>query len=186
MNEYELIYIVTPRRTPAEVDQVGEWLATQVTSGGGEVLSTRTWGRRRMAYPINHNLDGTYVIARLSMSAPTAVSLEKALHIQEDVIRHMLIRGIMGSDDPPPEFVGSDRPRFAPRPPMGAEPRAEMQAPPVATAVMAPEGAVEEAPTATAETSTEASAAPEVVAPEPAVEAPSEPEASSDAPAAAN
>lgn len=184
MNEYELIYIVTPRRAPAEVEQVGQWLAAQVTSDGGEVLSTRTWGRRRMAYPINHNLDGTYVIARLSMPAATAVALEKALHIQEDVIRHMLIRGIMGSDDPPPEFVGSERPRFAPRPPLGAEPRAETQAAPAAAAVMAPEGAVEaEAPAeaapapAPAETQEPAAAVDPAA---PAAEAPSEPAAEAD------
>jgi small subunit ribosomal protein S6 len=147
MNEYELIYIVTPRRAPAEVEQVTAWLAAQVTGGGGEVLSSRTWGRRRMAYPINHNLDGTYVIARLRMPAATAVALEKSLHIQEDVIRHMLIRGIMGTDDPPPEFVGSDRPRFAPRPPFGADTRGEMRAAPAAAAVeAAPESAPEAAP----------------------------------------
>lgn len=187
MNEYELIYIVTPRRAPAEVEQVGQWLAAQVTSGGGEVLSTRTWGRRRMAYPINHNLDGTYVIARLSMPAATAVALEKALHIQEDVIRHMLIRGIMGSDDPPPEFVGSERPRFAPRPPLGAEPRAETQAPPAAAAVMAPESAVEAEAAAEAESPDEAAPAPAPVETQepaaeaaPAAEAPSEPAAEAD------
>jgi small subunit ribosomal protein S6 len=151
MNDYELVYIVTPRRGPAEVEQVGTWLADQVTTGGGEVLSTRTWGRRRMAYPINHNLDGTYVIARLRMPAPTAVSLERALHIQEDVIRHMLIRGIMGSDEAPPEFM-SERPRFAPRP-MQME-RGEMRAPMAAVEASAPEApapeptseAVDEAP----------------------------------------
>lgn len=171
MNEYELIYIVTPRRAPAEVDQIGEWLATQVTTGGGEVMSTRTWGRRRMAYPINHNLDGTFVIARLKMPATTAVTLEKSLHIQEDVIRHMLIRGIMGSDEPPPEFVGSDRPRFAPRPPMGAEPRAEMRAP--MDTAEAPEGASEEEAAAPPEVMPEVAVA---VAPAeaPAAEAPSE------------
>ncbi len=137
MNDYELIYIVTPRRAPAEVEQVGTWLEGQVTTGGGEVLSTRTWGRRRMAYPINHNLDGTYVIARLRMPAPTAVNLERALHIQEDVLRHMLIRGIMGSDEPPPEFM-SERPRFTPRP-MPME-RGEMRPP------MAAEAAAEAGP----------------------------------------
>lgn len=182
MNEYELIYIVTPRRTPAEVDAVGEWLATQVAAGSGEVLSTRTWGRRRMAYPINHNLDGSYVIARLKMPATTAVTLEKSLHIQEDVIRHMLIRGIMGSDEPPPEFVGSDRPRFAPRPPMGAEPRGEMRAP-TATAEMAPEGAaaemVADAPVVEAVIA-EAPAEATVEAPA-AAEAPSEPAAEAEA-----
>ncbi len=156
MNEYELIYIVTPRRGPAEVEQLGTWLAGQVTSGGGEVLSSRTWGRRRMAYPIAHNLDGTYVIARLRMPAAAAVALDRALHIQEDVIRHMVIRGIMGSDEPPPEFT-SERPRFAPRP-MPTE-RAEFRAPaaPVETAAAAaaPEVVAEAAPEVTAEATSE-------------------------------
>ena len=182
MNEYELIYIVTPRRAPAEVEQVGEWLATQVTSGGGEVLSTRTWGRRRMAYPINHNLDGTYVIARLSMPPSTAVALEKSLHIQEDVLRHMLIRGIMGSDDPPPEFVGSDRPRFAPRPPMGAEPRAEVQAPVAAPATAEESAAAEpEGETSVGAAEAPSAAVDEAAAPEPIDARTTETEESSEA-----
>ncbi|MCC6236189.1 MAG: 30S ribosomal protein S6 [Dehalococcoidia bacterium] len=169
MNEYELIYIVTPRRGPAEVEQLGTWLAGQVTSGGGEVLSSRTWGRRRMAYPIAHNLDGTYVIARLRMPAAAAVALDRALHIQEDVIRHMVIRGIMGSDEAPPEFT-SERPRFAPRP-VPTE-RAEFRAPvapveaPVAAAASesvaeaAPEATAEAAPEPATESSAEAAAEP--------------------------
>ncbi len=179
MNDYELIYIVTPRRAPAEVEQVGTWLEGQVTTGGGEVLSTRTWGRRRMAYPINHNLDGTYVIARLRMPAPTAVNLERALHIQEDVIRHMLIRGIMGSDEPPPEFM-SERPRFAPRP-MPME-RGEMRAPTTAEAPAeaAPDGGESaEAPAAApvAEPAAVEAAAVEPVVPVAAVAAVAEPAA---------
>jgi hypothetical protein len=114
------------------------------------------------------------VIARLKMPAAAAVALEKALHIQEDVIRHMLIRGIMGSDEPPPEFLGSDRPRFAPRPPMGAEPRGEMRA----TAEVAPEGAPE------AEPAVEAPSAPEVEAPPVAAEAAAVEAVASEEPAA--
>jgi hypothetical protein len=124
-----------------------------------------------MAYAINHNLDGTYVIARLRMPATTAVALERALHLQEDVIRHMIIRGIMGTDDAPPEFLG-ERPRFAPRPmPMD---RGEMRAPPVEAAPQAP---ASEAPSATAEEP--ASETPPAAAEEPASEteaaAPAEP-----------
>ncbi len=175
MNEYELIYIVTPRKPPAEVEQVGTWIADQVTAGGGEVVSTRTWGRRRMAYPIAHNLDGTYVIARLSMPPATAVSLERALHIQEDVIRHMLIRGIMGSDDPPPEFT-SERPRFAPRPmPMD---RGEMRPPAPPEAPSAP-AAEAEAPAV----ASEAVESPVVAAEPPSAESAAEAPAAVDEPA---
>lgn len=176
MNEYELIYIITPRRGPAEVEQLGTWLDGQVTGGGGEVLSTRTWGRRRMAYPIAHNLDGTYVIARLRMAPAAAVVLDRALHIQEDVLRHMLIRGIMGSDEAPPEFT-SERPRFAPRPmPMD---RAEMRAPVAPMEAPAAEAAPEPAAPTAVEPVAEPAAA-EAPEPAPAAEASAPPAADAD------
>ena len=177
MNDYELIYIITPRRGPAEIEQIGTWLAGQVTSGGGEVLSSRTWGRRRMAYPIAHNLDGTYVIARLRMPAAAAVALDRALHIQEDVLRHMVIRGILGSDEAPPEFT-SERPRFAPRP-MPTE-RAEFRAP-VAPAEAAADAsaasAAEPATASAAEATTEATTESLAQAPAEAAAAPAAAEA---------
>jgi hypothetical protein len=133
-----------------------------------------------MAYPINHNLDGTYVIARLGMPAATAVGLERALHIQEDVIRHMLIRGIMGSDEAPPEFI-SERPRFAPRAPMPMESRGEAQAP--AAEAPAPEAAAE---TEVSEAVAQETAAPEAGAPEAVVpEVPAADALASEAPVAA-
>jgi hypothetical protein len=132
-----------------------------------------------MAYPINHNLDGTYVITRLRMPAATAVSLERALHIQEDVIRHMLIRGIMGSDEAPPEFQ-SERPRFAPRP-MPME-RPEMRGPAPTLAEQASDRAAEEpaAEAAAAETVPAVETPPEPAA-EPAPAAVTEPEAAVEA-----
>jgi small subunit ribosomal protein S6 len=164
------VYIVTPRRSAAEVDTVISWIGDQVTAAGGEVLGVNNWGRRRLAYPINRDFEGTYVYTTLRMPTLATAALESAMHITEDVIRHLLIRGIMPYDGtPPPEFVG-ERPRSAPRP--------------TPAAVAAPEGTEAapepEAPSAEQETS-EQSAAPEEPAAEPAPTAAAEASTSPDA-----
>jgi len=186
MNDYELLYIITPRKAPADVDAVIEWVGQQVTTAGGEILAVSNWGRRRLAYPINHHFEGTYVLQHLRMPPTGAVSLEAALHITEDVIRHMLTRDIVNPDaSAPPEYVG-ERPRFAPR---AAAPFAE--APAEAATAEAPAAApAVEASTAAVETPAAAEAAPAAAAPAaevaeaPAAEVPAAEAPAAEAPAA--
>ena len=116
MNEYELTYIVTARRATDAVSEVIDWVAGVIGDAGGEVLSVNNWGRRRLAYPIKHEFEGNYVFTTLNLPGENTGALESALTISEDVIRHLLIRGIIPSDgSPPPEFVG-DRPRMTQAP----------------------------------------------------------------------
>jgi small subunit ribosomal protein S6 len=95
LNEYELLYIVHPRRAQDEVPAVIEWVSDLVTQGGGEVLTVDDWGRRRLAYPISHEMEGTYVLTTLRLSPEAPRAIESQMVISEDIMRHMLIRGIM-------------------------------------------------------------------------------------------
>ncbi|MQA00831.1 MAG: 30S ribosomal protein S6 [Dehalococcoidia bacterium] len=95
MNEYELMYILHPRLSADEATASVERVSQQVVSHGGEVLSLDNWGRRRLAYPIKHHFEGTYVLTTFNMPAEGTKALEQQLTIAEDVIRHLLIRGII-------------------------------------------------------------------------------------------
>lgn len=77
--------------TAAAVSGVEQAIVTQ----GGEMLSTDVWGRRRLAYPIKGVNDGTYVLMTFKMPPTGTVVLERGLRISEDVLRHLLIRGII-------------------------------------------------------------------------------------------
>lgn len=184
VNEYELVYIITPRKAPADVDAVVEWVGQQVATAGGEVMKVNQWGRRRLAYPIDHHFEGTYVLAHVQLPPNGAVVLEAALHITDDVIRHMLTRGIVNPEgSAPPEYVG-ERPRFAPR--AGAPAPGASSEAPEGGADGAPVQGAAEASTATAVAEAPAEAADAAEAP---VEAPAEVaeapvEAAADAPAA--
>ena len=110
MKEYELLYIVSPRVAVDDVPNTIERVSALVTDSGGEVLSVDNWGRRRMAYPIRHYFEGTYVVMTLRMEPSAAAPLEASLIISEHVLRHLLTEGII-----PP--VNRDRDRD--RRPMG-------------------------------------------------------------------
>ena len=95
MNEYELLYIVSPRVPADDVANAIERVNALVTAQGGEVLSVDNWGRRRLAYPIRQYFEGTYVLITLKMPPTGAVAIEAGLRLSEEVIRHLLIAGII-------------------------------------------------------------------------------------------
>lgn len=102
MNEYELVSIVHPRLNADETAAAIAAVQGQIEANGGEMLSTDVWGRRRLAYPINHLLEGTYVLMTFRVPPAGATVLEAWLRISEQVIRHLLVRGII-------PFQGHDR-----------------------------------------------------------------------------
>ncbi len=95
LNEYELLYIVSPRVPADDVANVIERVDALIQNVGGEILTTDNWGRRRLAYPIRQYFEGTYVLTTLKMPPAGAVGVEAALVISEEIIRHMLISGII-------------------------------------------------------------------------------------------
>ena len=66
-------------------------LRTLLTTHGGDVSDISHWGRRRLAYPIRQQFEADYVIAAFA-GAGDNVEVERALNIDEAVLRHLLIR----------------------------------------------------------------------------------------------
>jgi len=72
----------------ATVDSVSKF----VTESGGAVSDVERWGKRKLAYPLKHFMEGNYVLARFKMNPASGKQLEANLRISEDVLRHLLIR----------------------------------------------------------------------------------------------
>ena len=162
MNEYELLYVVSPRLTADEAEGTAERVRGLIEDGGGEVLMADNWGRRRLAYPIGRHFEGTYVLKHLRLPPGAVAGFERALHISEDILRHLLVRGIVPDyGGPPDEEIAGPR-RDARRAPRAAAPRPPDAAPPPATPEAAPRPPDAAPPPAAPE------AAPPPAAPEPA------------------
>ncbi len=59
--DYELGFILNPEVNEEQTRSILERIEQIVTNHGGQVMRVNQWGRRRLAYPIQHNRDGFYV-----------------------------------------------------------------------------------------------------------------------------
>ncbi len=93
--DYEMMIVIAPTVGDEGVGEVVDRVSGYVTAAGGEVTSTNNqnpWGRRRLAYQINDFPDAFYILYRF-MAGPGAIDeVERDLRIDEQVIRHLIVR----------------------------------------------------------------------------------------------
>lgn len=89
---YELVYILRPDISDDQVPEAMERINDMLTNQGGVIHHVERWGRRRLAYPIRKYLEGTYIITQLELGPEQTEPINRALHLSEDILRHLLVR----------------------------------------------------------------------------------------------
>ncbi len=92
MREYELMMLLHPDADEERVEGVMERVRTIAAEHGGEVVSEDPWGKRKLAYKIGDHTEATYHLANLRMEGDGSGVLDRSLKLNDDVLRHLLIR----------------------------------------------------------------------------------------------
>jgi len=91
LNDYEMVFIISPDIADESLEVAIGSVSNFITDRGGVVGEMEQWGKRRLAYPINHVIEGHYVLAKFQMPPEGGKELEANLQISRDVMRHLLI-----------------------------------------------------------------------------------------------
>jgi len=88
---YEIIYIV---RTgdPELVEKSIESVRNIIEAGDGAVDNVRASETRRLAYPIEKQTEGIYVVTNARFAGEVSAELERYFRIEESVLRSMVLR----------------------------------------------------------------------------------------------
>ena len=92
LRDYELVVIVSPEVMGEALDSVIDNISRFITENGGAISNIERWGKRKLAYPIKHFLEGNYVLTRFELRPQLGKELEASLQISEDVLRHLLVK----------------------------------------------------------------------------------------------
>jgi len=92
LRDYELVLIISPEVVEGKFDVVVDNVSQFITENGGTVSDVERWGKRRLAYPIEHFAEGSYVLTHFSLKPALTKELEANLQISEEVIRHLLVK----------------------------------------------------------------------------------------------
>ena len=85
------MFVLTPDLQEDGVTAATERVNGMITNRGGEITKVDTWGRRRLAYPIRHHLDGYYTVMRFKLEANLTEELDRNLRLTEQVMRHLIV-----------------------------------------------------------------------------------------------
>ncbi|GAB6159113.1 30S ribosomal protein S6 [Desulfotomaculum varum] len=92
MRNYEVMYIIKPELEEENVTALIEKFKALVEEKGAEVTKVDKWGKRRLAYEINHLKEGIYVVMQFKAESAAAAELDRVMKINDDIIRHMITR----------------------------------------------------------------------------------------------
>lgn len=92
MRDYEIVYIFAPS---LEEERVGEKLDRYhglLTGGeGGEITAVDHWGRRQLAYAVEDQTSGYYVVAQFTAAAERLPEFERILKLDEELLRYLVV-----------------------------------------------------------------------------------------------
>jgi len=91
VRSYELVFIVHPEVDGDDLTAIVETVKGLVERGGGEVTQVEPWGLRRLAYPIQKQWEGQYVLMRFELEPRSVAELERGLGLTEQVMRHLIV-----------------------------------------------------------------------------------------------
>ena len=92
MRLYELMLILKAGADEEQLEASIGKISDLITNQGSEIVKIDKWGKRRLAYEINGNTDGFYVVIDFQAENDATFEVERVLRITEEVVRYLLVR----------------------------------------------------------------------------------------------
>jgi len=92
MNNYELMLIINPQISDAEVVAAVETTKKMLAENKAEVLSDDKLGRKKFAHNVKKNRDGFYIYLKVKAQPDSLKELKRSLGLQPNVLRSMFIK----------------------------------------------------------------------------------------------
>ncbi|HEU4451646.1 MAG TPA: 30S ribosomal protein S6 [Longimicrobium sp.] len=108
MRDYEVVYIFNPSVDEERVNEKLERFHGLLT--GGTVAAVDHWGKRQMAYEVEDQSSGYYVVAHFAAPAETLPEFERILKLDEELLRYLVVinEGDLATTPVPPQPKRSD------------------------------------------------------------------------------
>jgi len=114
--DYEILLLFDVELPEERQNEIVTRTRELVERGGGTFESHDVWGRRRLAYEIDHKAEGTYHLLTFTAEPGTLDEISRVLKITDGVLRHLAVKrlkpGATPSGPPPssdrePEYAGT-------------------------------------------------------------------------------
>jgi len=98
LREYETIYVLRPDLSKATLEKVASRVEDVVNREGGKLTLVENWGRRALAYLIEHQKRGVYVYVKYLGDGALVAEIERNFRMLDEVMRFQTVKVSEGID----------------------------------------------------------------------------------------
>ena len=91
MRRYELMLLLRPDLEDDKLQSAVEKVTRAIVNAGGSLSKVSPWGKRRLAYEIQHFRDASYFLIHFDIDPSQVRGIERGLLISEEILRHLVI-----------------------------------------------------------------------------------------------
>jgi small subunit ribosomal protein S6 len=91
-NVYEAMFLLDSNRFSRDPDGISGEIAELIKKAGGEILVSRLWDERRLAYTIKGQRKGTYWLMYVDLDARQVAPLRRQFEITESILRFLVLK----------------------------------------------------------------------------------------------
>ena len=92
MNKYELALVVNAKLEEEVRNAVVEKAKGYVTRYGGTISEVEEWGKKRLAYEIQHMREGFYYFIQFEAETTAPAETERHMRIMDNVLRYLVVK----------------------------------------------------------------------------------------------
>lgn len=96
MNDYEIMLLLDPELAEERGDEIIQRIRDSVEGAGGTWDGHEPWGRRRLAYEIDHKHEAVYHLLLFTCTPEALAEITRVLKITDGVTRHLAVRRVKG------------------------------------------------------------------------------------------
>jgi small subunit ribosomal protein S6 len=90
MRHYEVVFMVHPDQSE-QVPAMIERYNALIEGDNGKIHRLEDWGRRQLAYPIQHLAKAHYVLLNIECNAAVLAELQSGFRFNDAVLRHLIV-----------------------------------------------------------------------------------------------
>jgi small subunit ribosomal protein S6 len=91
VNVYECMFLLDPNKVAGDVPAAAQQLHALLERNHAEMLASRPWDERRLAYPIKGHKKGLYYLTYFRTEGKNILNLERDLQLNEMVVRYLIL-----------------------------------------------------------------------------------------------
>ena len=92
MNKYELAVVVSAKVEDDERAAVIDKCKALIERFGGTITNVDDWGKRRLAYEVQHMKEAFYYFIQFDADAKAPAEIESRVRIMDNVVRYLCVR----------------------------------------------------------------------------------------------